>query len=163
MARADTGSSSGALGRVRLRYHHPTLARFLVFAIPLLLLLMGLFTFVLEHLGLAVDAAPLARLGLDRATPLPGRLVLGGWLLESMGLTALFLLVQGRSGLWLLDGLVAGWIAWIFRGPVLVLTLLDFTRLPKQPWWSLSLRWFVLYSCCGLLLAGVARRSGVER
>ncbi len=146
-----------------LRYHRPALSRFLAFALPLLLILMGLFTFVQEELGLEVDTASLARFGVARDGALPGGLVLGVWVLEALALIALFLLIQGRSGVWPLDGLLAGWIAWIFRGPLLVLTVGTLTRLPRDPWWPLALRWFALYSICGLLVAGVARRVGLER
>lgn len=140
-----------------------TLLRFLLFVFPLLLLLMGLFEFAVDMLGLAPARGELVLRGVLRRAPLPGRYVLGGWVLESLGLTALFLLVQGRSGAWWLDGLVTGWIAWIFRGPVLVLTLVTLSRLPREPWWSLSLDWLALYTLCGLLIALVARLAGVGR
>jgi hypothetical protein len=109
------------------------------------------------------DTSGLARLGLLRHAPIAGAAVLGGWLVEALGLTALFLLIQGRSGRWWLDGLLTGWIAWIFRGPLLLLSLAALTSLPREPWWSLSLRWWLVYPLGGLLLAILARGLGVER
>lgn len=139
------------------------MARYLAFALPLLLLFLGLAGFAAEHLAPAPDTSDLERLGLLRQAPLPGAAVLGGWLLEALGLTALFLLIQGRSGRWWLDGLLTGWIAWIFRGPLLLVSLAALTALPREPWWSLSLRWWLVYPLGGLLLAVVARGLGVER
>jgi hypothetical protein len=139
------------------------LARFLAFALPLLLLFLGLAGFAAEHLAPTADTSGLARLGLLRHAPIAGAAVLGGWLVEALGLTALFLLIQGRSGRWWLDGLLTGWIAWIFRGPLLLLSLAALTSLPREPWWSLSLRWWLVYPLGGLLLAILARGLGVER
>lgn len=130
-----------------LRYDTGTLTRFLALAVPLLVLTMALFTFTAEWLGLAT------------ASSLPGRLLLGSWLLESVGLAVLFLLLQGRGGSRWLDGLLTAWIAWLFRGPLLVLTLVGVARMPKDPWWSMVIGWLVLYSLCGLLLASLAPRA----
>ncbi len=124
---------------------------------------MALFGLALDVMDLEPGTGELARFGVSRSAPPPLRLEVGDWLMQSLGLTALFLLVQGRSGAWWLDGLVAGWIAWVFRGPVLVLTLAAWTRLPRDPWWQLSLRWLALYTLCGLLLALTARRLRLER
>lgn len=133
--------------------------RFLLIALPLLVVMMGLAAFVQE-------VAPPSGGGLSAPTlvrDVGPRWRLGGWLVEAAALTALFLLVQGRAGGWWLDGLVAGWVAWIFRGPVLALTVAAWSRLPTEFWWKLSQRWFLLYSICGLALAIVARRLGVRR
>jgi hypothetical protein len=132
------------------------LPRFLLTALAVLVLLMGLFGYAVElsDAGARFDR-PSARV----ATPYRW----GGWLVESAALTALFLLIQGRAGAWWIDGLVTGWIAWIFRGPVLVLSVVAWSRMPREPWWALSLRWFLLYTLCGLALALLARRAGVER
>lgn len=124
---------------------------------------MGLFWLGLSALELAPSTGSLARLGLERSEALPLKLSAGGWLIESLALTALFLLVQGRSGAWWMDGLVAAAIAWVFRGPVLVLSIVSLSRLDTDPWWPMSLRWLVLYAFCGLVLASVARAVGVER
>lgn len=160
---AGAAGSDGPVARAGRRYHPRILARFLALGIPLLLLLFALSAFLLTQPGLAPDDSALDRLGIDldgRQAALP---LIGGWLVEALGLTALFLLVQGRSGAWWLDGFAAAWIAWVFRGPMLVLTVIGWSRLPRQPWWDLSLAYFLLYSVAGLLLAWLARRSGVGR
>lgn len=128
---------------------------------------------VLRFLFLAVLASTLI-LGLGSLTAdwvdggsfgpkLDGKFVLGGWALEAVALCALFLLVQGRGGSWWLDGLVTAWMAWIFRGPLLVLTVAEVLSRSSERWWNLSLRWLVLYSLCGLMMALLARRLGVRR
>ena len=147
----------------RLRYDRATLTRFLILVVPLLLVLFALHAFIMVGMGWGPDTGPLARFGLSPDPNPPMELLLGGWLLESLGLTALFLLIQGRSGSALLDGLATGWVAWIFRGPVLVLTLERWSRLPRDPWWPLAQRWLVLYTICGLTLAFVAHRTDLRR
>jgi hypothetical protein len=122
---------------------------------------MGLFAVVQE-------VAPVPGASPDAAPQRPVREVafssrLGGWAVEAAALTALFLLIQGRTGAWWLDGLVAGWIAWVFRGPILALTMAAWSRLPAEHWWKLSQRWFLLYSLCGIAVAIAARRLGVRR
>lgn len=134
------------------------LRRFLVFALPLLVLTMALFRFAEEALGMAPDLARLSPLG---AVRLPGWVMLATWGLESVGLAALFLMIQGRSGRWL-AGLLAGWIAWVFRGPLLVVTVASLAGLPPGPWWGLVLSWWVLYTLCGLVLGGVASAAGLQ-
>ena len=125
---------------------------FVLLAVLATALLLGLGT-------LAADAADGGAFG----PRLAGKIVLGGWLLEAVALTALFLLIQGRGGAWWLDGLLTAWMAWIFRGPILVLTVAQTLGQGRDPWWPASLRWLVLYSLCGLLLALLARRLGVRR
>jgi hypothetical protein len=137
------------------------LRRFLLFALPLLVLTMALFNFALETFGLAPDPALLARLGGAGSHDLPGWVVLGTWCLEAFGLCALFLLIQGRAGQELRLGLLAGWIAWVFRGPLLVVAVVGLGRVPPGPWWSMTFSWFVLYSLCGLLLGFLARSAGL--
>ena len=126
--------------------------RFLLIAVLASVLLLGLGT-------LAFDWADGGSFG----PKIDGRFVLGGWALEAIALSALFLLVQGRGGSWWLDGLLTAWMAWIFRGPVLVLSVAQVLGRGRDPWWDMSLRWLVLYSLCGLLLAVLARRLGVRR
>jgi len=95
----------------------------------------------------------------DLAMPgaLPAPQLLGRWLVEATGLVALYLLVRERGlGRWL-AGLASGWTAWIFRGPVLVLTVANASRLSASAWWDLSAAWFGLYTVCGLVMASVAR------
>jgi hypothetical protein len=131
------------------------LRRFLLFALPLLILTMALFQFVLELLGLDPDPAVLSAVTVLR---LPGWVTLGTWCLEALALTALFLLIQGRYRTWS-SGLMAGWIAWVFRGPLLVVSVVGLGGLPAGPWWTLILTWWVLYTLCGLLLGGLAAAS----
>jgi hypothetical protein len=103
---------------------------------------------------------------------LPPALVLGSWILECVGLAALFLLVHrgqtrgrtpgggGRPSLAtdMLDGALTGWIAWVFRGPLLVLTLVS-AGVPRDPWWHITLVWLILYTACGLLLGCIGHLS----
>lgn len=134
------------------------LRRFLLFALPLLVLTMGLFSFAEEALGMAPDPARLSPLG---AVHLPSWVMLATWGLESVGLAALFLMIHGRSGRWL-AGLLAGWIAWVFRGPLLVVTVASLAGLSPGPWWVLVFSWWVLYTLCGLVLGGVASAAGLQ-
>src|SRR5690606_24443199 len=106
----------------------------LLLAVGSLLLIFGLHTLAFRYLGWAPEMSGLERYGLAAAAPPAPSFVLGFWLLQILALIALYLIVQGRSGSWWLDGLMAAWIAWIFRGPVLVLTLEALTRLPRDPW-----------------------------
>ena len=144
-----------------MRYHRLRLRRFLLLALPLLVLAMALFNFALEAFRLAPDPALLARLGGAGSHTLPHAVVLGTWALESLGLTALFLLVV-RPGRELLSGLLSGWIAWVFRGPLLVVAVVGQGGVPPGPWWSMAFTWFVLYSLCGLLLGTLARSSEAQ-
>jgi len=94
---------------------------------------------------------------------LDGKVTLGGWLLEAVALSALFLLIQGRGGSWWLDGLLTAWLAWIFRGPVLVLAVAEANVGAGISWWHLTMRWLVIYTACGFVIAFIARRFGVRR
>lgn len=156
-------STPGGRRTAPVGYHLTALARFLFIALPILVVVMGLFSFGLVAFELMPPMDELARLGLERTRALPIQVLAGGWLIESLALTALFLLIQGRSGAWWLDGIVTGLIGWVFRGPILVLSVVSWSRLGSSPWWPMSLRWLVLYLICGLVLAIVARRVGVER
>ena len=141
-----------------LRYDRRTLKRFLLFALPLLILTMAVYRFALEALGMAPDPAALSHRGVP---DFPQWVMLATWMLEAVGLAALFLLIQGRGGRWV-AGLLAGWIAWVFRGPLLVVTVAGLAGLPPGPWWSMVLSWWVLYTLCGLLLGGVAAAAGLR-
>ncbi len=135
--------------------------RFIAYAVPLVILLLALFGFTVELLDAEPREGSVIRLALFEQPRVPGQLVIGTWLVEASGLIALFLLAQGRFGTWWLDGLVAGWVAWVFRGPLLVITIVVAARQPQDPWWKLAFGWWVLYSVCGLSLAMLARRSGL--
>lgn len=88
----------------------------------------------------------------------PPRVTFGGWLLQAAGLVGLYLLIRGRTGSWWLDGLAVGWTAWLFRGPLVVVTLAGVAGQSQQAWWRLTIAWWWLYCLCGLLLAALARR-----
>lgn len=120
---------------------------------------MALFHFTLEALGRAPDPTVLS---LSGGGSLPGWVALATWALEALALSALFVLVYSRSGLRLLSGLLAGWIAWVFRGPLLVITVVGLAGLPAGPWWGLAFSWWILYSLCGLLLGGAAAAAGLQ-
>lgn len=132
------------------------MTRFLVFAFTLLLVLFALFNLGVELAGLQTDLGPLVGWQEGRQG-LPGAYVLGTWALEALALATLFLLVHSRGGSPWFDGLLSGWIAWVFRGPLLVMTAVGFAGEAPGPWWRLTSRWFVLYTLSGLLLAAVAR------
>jgi hypothetical protein len=142
-----------------LRYDLRALRRFLIFALPLLILTMGLFHFVLETLGLAPDPTVLSHSGV---ASLPGWVVLATWILEAVGLAALYLLILGRGGSRWAAGLLAGWIAWVFRGPLLVVTVVGLAGLPPRPWWALAFSWWILYTLCGLVLGGAAAAARLQ-
>ncbi|MCB1036560.1 MAG: hypothetical protein KDD47_22230 [Acidobacteria bacterium] len=128
------------------------MTRFLLLALPALLLLIAGF-----HAGWDL-------LGFDNPQTLPAVQLLGLWFLESFGLTTLFLLMRGAGRGRFADGIAAAWAAWVFRGPVVVLTLTSTTTVTavgfgKGPWWNLALGWLGLYTFAGLVLAALARRS----
>jgi hypothetical protein len=128
------------------------LIRFVVLALLLTVLLLGLGSLVAD----ATD-------GSSFGPRLAGSFVLGGWFLQAAGLVALFLLIQGRGGAWWLDGLLASWVAWIFRGPVLLLAIAESQLHLPTPGWSIALRWLVIYTVCGMAVSFVALRMRVHR
>jgi hypothetical protein len=131
------------------------LRRFLLLALPLLLLLIALFNLALEIFGLAPELGPLV--GWHSAGwGLPGGYVLGTWALEALALTALYLLIDARGGWGWVNVLAAAWIAWVFRGPLLVMSAAGAYG-DRSEWWALAVRWFVLYTLAGLVLAVAAR------
>lgn len=128
-----------------MRYDLSALFRFLILALPLVLLAIALAHFAGEALDLAQ----------------PGQLaapyLLGRWLLEATGLVALYILIHERGlGRWM-AGLASAWTAWLFRGPVLMLTVGGSSRLSSAAWWRLLVAWLVLYTLCALAMAMVAR------
>lgn len=142
-----------------LRYDRPALKRFLVIALPLLLLTMALFRFALELLRMAPDPTVLSRSGIPA---LPAAVTLATWVLEAVGLAALYLLIQGRGTSRWTVGLLTGWIAWVFRGPLLVVTVVGLAGLPPRPWWGLAFSWWVLYTLCGLMLGVAASTARLQ-
>src|ERR1700687_2907066 len=140
-----------------MRYDRRPLRRFLVLALPALVLAMALFRSALEALGrlpVLLAAAPELR-----QRPV---VVILTWLLEAVALSALYLLVQGSGGSRLLNGVLTGWIAWVFRGPLLVIAVVTLAGQPAGPWWSMTFSWWVLYTICGLLLGVVGRGLGTQ-
>ena len=135
--------------------------RFLVFALPLLLLLFASFHLGLEVAGFAPELGSLTG-GRGGGGGLPPAWIVGTWAVEALGLCTLYLLVTGTGAPRLSSGLLAAWIAWLFRGPLLVVTAVGFGGLSAEPWWRLTLRWFLLYTLAGLLLGllGVLLRRG---
>ncbi len=118
---------------------------------------MALFGAVVVALDLEPRNASLVSLALFDDQRAPARVVLGTWLLEAAGLVALFLLLEHRIGNRFVEGLLTAWIAWVFRGPLLVITIVLAAGQAQAPWWRLALGWWVLYSICGLALAWLAR------
>jgi hypothetical protein len=123
------------------------LSRFLALSIVLLVLVMALFQFGLEELRWLPAGAP--------ASP-PPRVQLGAWGLEALGLAALFLLIHREENSVWFSGVLSGWIAWVFRGPLLVVTVAA-ARLDPKPFWAMTFRWWILYTVCGIVLATLAR------
>lgn len=108
---------------------------------------MALFEFGLAALGWLPAGAP--------AAP-PPRVQLGAWGLEALGLAALFLLIhREESSVWF-SGVLSGWIAWVFRGPLLVVSVAA-AGLDPKPFWAMTFRWWLLYTTCGFVLAALAR------
>lgn len=135
-----------------VRYDLRALLRFLALSIPVLLLTLGLGHFVADMVG--IDTGP--SLGSNEA--LPAVYAVSAWLLEAVALTSLFLLVAGRTSARILDGLFTGLCAWLFRGPVLVLTIASMPRTRIDGLWAASWVWLGLYLLCGCLLAWLGRR-----
>lgn len=137
--------------------------RFLVVAFPLVLFELAVFAFAADVLRLGPPmASPLPSAGADAALSTPA--ILGGWVLEATALVGLFLLVLGRTSSRWLDGLMAAWSAWIFRGP---LTLLGLAAVlgPAAGGgrWGSGVAGWILYSVVGLSLAGLAGFDGRRR
>lgn len=130
--------------------------RFLSIALPLTIVMLAVFGVVAGALDLEPRSGSVIRLALWEQPNVPATVVLAAWLMEACGLLALFLVTQGRCGAWWLDGLVAGWLGWVFRGPLLVLTVVVATRQPQEPWWRLAFAWWILYSLIGLALGWLA-------
>lgn len=130
---------------------------------PLIVLLLVLFSLTIPFLDVGWTSYSLAALpkmmsfAVLTVRDAPMRAVVGTWLLEAFGLIGIFLLVEGRSRLWWLDALLASWAAWIFRGPLLVVTLGLAAGRPRVPLFHLVVGWWVLYSVCGLALGILVR------
>jgi hypothetical protein len=135
------------------------LSRFVALAIPLALLVLSLGAALLDAAGLGPELAPLAARGVARPDGAPLRLALAARLLEATALTALTLLLFRRTAHWWSDALACGLVAWIFRGPLLVLAVASLTRLPTAPFGELARGALALDLLTALLLAALARRT----
>jgi hypothetical protein len=135
------------------------LKRFVLLALPLLLALFALFNVGLELAGYEPELGPLVGRPAG-GFGLPGGWVIATWGIESIALSALYLLIVGPAVPRFSSGLLAGWIAWVFRGPLLVITAVGYGGLAHGPWWRLSLRWLVLYTLAGALLGALGSLLG---
>ena len=142
-----------------MRYDLRALRRFLIFALPLLILTMGLFHFLLEMLRQAPDPAVLSRSGV---ASLPGWVVLATWILEAVGLAALYLLILGRGGSRWAAGLLAGVDRLGLPRPAAGGDRGRARRPPPRPWWALAFSWWILYTLCGLVLGAAASASRLQ-
>lgn len=118
--------------------------RFLLLVLPLVALTIAVADFALDAFGVVRPPDP------------PGVYLLGGWLLEATGLVALFVLVRERGLNRWLAGLAGSWAAWIFRGPVLAVSVAGVGSLGRVSWGNLILAWLGVYTACGLLIAALA-------
>ncbi len=131
--------------------------RFLALAIPTALVVLVAIDAGAAAAGLGPDLSPLAARAVARVEPLSPALQAAIAAFEAMALVALYLLVEGRSGSPLVDGLAAGVAAWLFRGPLLVAAVALMTRLPTAPFWQLARLELVSLPAAGLAIGLVAR------
>ena len=136
--------------------------RFLAFGLFIVTAMVALFAMGADLLGFVPARGALLSPGLLASGAVSWRLAFGSWLLEALGLAALFLAVERRDGARWMDGLVTGALAWVFRGPLLVITIVVATGAPHAPWWRLVVGWLLLYLACGLVLAALARSRRSE-
>lgn len=129
--------------------------RFFVLAYPVLVLMLAGFGFVVDQLDLLPGGLWPGR------TPVAGPAVAAAWGLEALALLALFLLLEGRFRSRTVAGLVTGWIAWVFRGPLLVVSVVAAGQ-PQGPWWRMSVAWWGLYTFAGLAMARLAMQRDPE-
>jgi hypothetical protein len=159
MERAEISSRRGG------RYHPLALdrsLRFVALALPLALLVLVLGGWLVSAIGFAPDTGPLAARGVARPDGVPFRVEAAAGVLEAAGLVALTLLLAGRTSRWWLDGLACGLVAWIFRGPLLVLAVGSLTRLPTGPFADLARGALLLDVAAALAVAALARLTIVE-
>jgi hypothetical protein len=124
--------------------------RFVLLALPLITLELGIGAFVQDLFGWGLRTGSVT--GGDRLWELG---------LEAVALTGLFLLIQGRGGSWWRDGLLAAGVAWVFRGALTVTTVARMTPLPRADWVGQAYVWLALYALAGLALGLLARRCSV--
>jgi len=139
------------------------LIRFLALALPAAVLVLALVAFLGAELGAGPDLAPLAQRGVGRPQGLPRPAAALALVFEATALLALFLLIEGRTGSGVLDGVVAGLAAWLFRGPLLVLTVAELTRLPTAPFWQTARLDLAALPLAGAAIGALARLARVRR
>ncbi len=137
--------------------------RFVLLAVPLAVLVLALAAVGADLAGLGPDPTPLEARGVARPEALPRTHAAAALLFEGVALVALFLLLEGRSGSWWLDGVACGLAAWLFRGPLLVLTVAALTRLPTEPFWQVARLALVAEPAAGLAIAALARAGRQRR
>lgn len=133
--------------------------RFVLLAVPLAVLVLALAAVGADLIGFGPDLGPLAQRGVARPEGLPRTFEAAALVFEGIALVALFLLLEGRSGIWWLDGVATGFAAWLFRGPLLVLTVAALTRLPTEPFWQVARLALFAEPIAGLAIAALARRG----
>lgn len=120
-----------------VRYHRGTVTRLVLLGLPLVVLMLATGDFVATALlageGLVIDETRLAE-----------------WALESIGLTALVLLVT-RYGRSVGAALLAAAVAWVFRGPLVLVALWRLGSPDPASLQQLSV-WLVAYLAAGLCL-----------
>jgi len=136
--------------------------RFLLLAVPLAVLVLALAAAGADLVGWGVDTDPLAARGVARPEGLPRGYEAAALLFEGVALVALYLLLEGRTGIWWLDGVAAGFAAWLFRGPILVLTVAALTRLPTEPFWQVARIALVAEPAAAIAIAALARSGRRE-
>jgi len=82
----------------------------------------------------------------------------GAWALDALALLLLVLLFRGRGGGWFGEGVAAGLLAWIFRGPLTLLSVVALAHLPGEPWSQQARVGLVVYPLLGLLAARLLPR-----
>lgn len=131
--------------------------RFLALALPGAVLVLALVPLALGAAGWAPDLESLEARGVARPQGLPAPEQGLALLFEGTALVALFLLVEGRATSPVVDGVVAGLAAWLFRGPLLVVAVAELTRLPTEPFWHAARIALVALPAAGAVVGAVAR------
>lgn len=138
-------------------YHRQRVLRFVLLAVPLAVLVLALAAVGAELVGFGPELDALAQRGVARPEGLPHTFQAAAFLFEGIALVALYLLLEGRTGLWWLDGVATGFAAWLFRGPLLVLTIAALTRLPTEPFWQVARLALIAEPAAGLAIAALFR------
>jgi hypothetical protein len=139
------------------------LIRFLALALPAAVLVLALVSFLGAALGYGPELGPLAQRGVARPQGLPQPVAALAVVFEATALVTFYLLIAGRTGGGVVDGAIAGLAAWLFRGPLLVLTVAHLTRLPTEPFWQAARLDLVALPLAGAAIGAVARLARAPR